>query len=195
MIQVVLYEEFLPALGVDIAAYSSYDDEMPPGIMNVFSAAAYRIGHTLVNDQIIRLTNEGEAFEFGSIQLKDAFFNPSIILEEGGIDPIFIGMATQKQQQFDTEVVFALRNFLFGPPGSGGLDLVSLNLNRARERGLADYNSLREMAGLNRYTDWNEITTDVALQSIIQAAYLSIDNVDPMGGHVGRGHYSRQSHR
>jgi hypothetical protein len=182
LIQVVLYEEFLPALGVEIEEYRGYNESMPPGIMNVFSAAAYRLGHTLVNDQIVRLTDEGETFEFGSIQIKDAFFQPSILLDEGGIDPIFIGMATQKQQQFDTEVVPTLRNFLFGPPGSGGLDLVSLNLNRGRERGLTDYNSIRQWFGLNKHESWQEITADTDLQDILQDTYGDIGNIDPWVG-------------
>lgn len=182
LIQVILYEEFLPALGVEVGAYNGYDEDAEPGIMNVFSAAAYRLGHTLVNDQIIRLTNEGESLEFGSIHLKDAFFNPAILIEEGGIDPLFIGMATQKQQKFDTEVVPALRNFLFGPPGSGGLDLVSINLNRGRERGLPDYNSIREIAGLERQSDWSDITSDQDLQTKLQLAYGDIDNMDPWVG-------------
>ena len=46
-------------------------------------------------------------------------------------------------QEVDTLVVDDLRNFLFGPPGAGGLDLAALNIQRGRDAGLPDYNELR----------------------------------------------------
>jgi hypothetical protein len=42
-------------------------------------------------------------------------------------------MAQQIQQDVDVYFVDDLRNFLFGTPGSGGLDLVSINTNRGRD--------------------------------------------------------------
>ncbi len=182
LIQVVLYEEFLPALGVEIPEYKGYDANVNPSIMNVFSAAAYRLGHTLVNDQIIRMNDAGEPLSFGSLHIKDAFFNPFIILDEDGIDPIFIGMATQMQQTFDTKVVTTLRNFLFGAPGMGGLDLVSINIQRGRERGLPDYNSIRTLMGLDAYTTFSQITDNTALQTALENTYSDINKIDPWVG-------------
>ena len=49
LIQVVTYEEFLPNIGVDIAPYTAYNPTIDAGIMNTFSAASYRFGHTMVN--------------------------------------------------------------------------------------------------------------------------------------------------
>src|SRR5690606_8724860 len=48
IIQAIVYEEWLPTLGVHIPDYNGYDPEVNAQIMNVFSAAAYRYGHTTI---------------------------------------------------------------------------------------------------------------------------------------------------
>ncbi len=183
LIQSIVYEEWLPSLGIKIDEYKGYDPYVDPSIMNVFSAAAFRLGHSLVNEQIMRIDEYGDSISYGSIHLKDAFFNPLIITEEGGIAPVFRGMASQMQQTFDTKIVNTLRNFLFGPPGAGGLDLVSLNLQRGRERGLPDYNSIREAFGLPRKTDFWEISSNPDLATTLKQVYDNdINNIDPWAG-------------
>jgi len=182
-IQSIVYNEWLPALGVNVDPYTGYDATVNPSIMNVFSAAAFRLGHTLVNDQIIRLDKNGDSYSYGSIHLKEAFFNPMIVYEEGGIDPIFRGMASQMQQTFDTKVVDALRNFLFGLPGYGGLDLVSINIHRGRERGLLDYNSIRAEFGLPKKTNFKQISSNSKLTDALNDVYNEdINNIDPWVG-------------
>jgi len=55
-IQNIVYYEWLPALGLKLAPYSGYKDNIAPRIFNEFSAAAFRMGHTLINSDIIRMT-------------------------------------------------------------------------------------------------------------------------------------------
>lgn len=189
LIQSIVYYEWLPALGITLNEYNGYSPSMNPSILNVFSASAFRLGHTLVNEQLIRLDDAGDTLSFGTIHLKDAFFNPFIITEEGGLEPIFKGMASQKQQRFDTKVVGTLRNFLFGAPGAGGLDLVSLNIQRGRERGLCDYNTIRESFNLPRMNNFSDISSDVAVSSSIALAYEGdINNIDPWIGMMAEDH-------
>ena len=63
-------------------------------------------------------------------------------------------------EEIDNKVVDGVRNFLFGPPGAGGLDLASLNIQRGRDHGLADYNTTRAALGLPRVTSFDQITSD-----------------------------------
>jgi len=47
-LQSIVYNEWLPAMGVNIAPYGGYRDDINAQISNVFSASAFRMGHTLL---------------------------------------------------------------------------------------------------------------------------------------------------
>lgn len=188
ILQNIVYTEWLPAQGVQLPAYSGYNNQIDPSISNVFSAAAFRLGHTLINGQIIRMNNEGEVIPRGNTNLRDAFFNPKEILQTGGIDSYLIGMATQVEQEFDCKMIDDVRNFLFGRPGSGGLDLAAININRGRERGLPDYNTVRENFGLPRVNSFKDITQNEVEAKKMEDLYLDVDNVDPWVGMLAEYH-------
>ena len=75
-LQSITYEEWLPAMGANVLNYQGYDSFVNPSISNVFSGAAYRLGHTLINSNIMRLDEFGEVIPQGNLGMKDAFFNP-----------------------------------------------------------------------------------------------------------------------
>ena len=85
---------------------------------------------------------------------------------------------TQRMQAIDTQVIDDLRNFLFGDPMAGGLDLVSLNIQRGRDHGLPSYNDVREEMGFGRATDWSDISANSDVQLRLQLTYTSVDDVD-----------------
>lgn len=187
-IQAITYNEFLPALlgpGA-IPSYQGYNPTVNPGIANEFATAAYRVGHTLLNDDIGFLDNNGEEVH-DEVSLAEAFFNPDLV-RETGIDSILKYLASDTAEEIDTQLVGSVRNFLFGPPGSGGLDLASLNIQRGRDHGLADYNSVREAYGLPRVTSFAEITSDVDLQQKLEELYGSVDNIDLWVGGLAEDH-------
>jgi heme peroxidase/type IX secretion system substrate protein len=190
LMQAIIYEEWLPTLGVHLDSYSGYTSAVEPGIMNVFSAAAYRYGHTVINSTIVRMNNNGDIIPQGNILLRDAFFNPQVIVESGGIDPLLKGMATQVEQDFDCKMINDLRNFLFGAPGSGGLDLASMNINRGRERGLPDYNTVRVDIGLPEVESFATLTDNPWLNQIMESVYGDINNLDPWVGFLAEDHMS-----
>lgn len=187
LIQAIVYEEWLPAIGIELSSFTGYDINKDPSILNVFSAAAFRLGHTLLSDEIMRVGNDGATIAQGNITLKDAFFAPTKIYD-GGIDPLLKGMSIQKQQTLDCKVVNSVRNFLFGAPGQGGMDLVSINIARGRERGLPDYNTIRASYGLNRKESFEEIDPDPATAVMLEQLYGSVDNIDPWVGFLADRH-------
>ncbi len=181
--QNIVFNEWLPSMGVNLPNYNGYQEQLEPGIFNVFSASAFRLGHTLINSNIIRINADGEVLPRGHISLRDAFFNPASILIADGIDPYFQGMATQVQQAMDCRVIDDVRNFLFGPPGTGGgLDLAAININRGRERGIPDFNTVRENFGLPLVNTFYDITGDEDEAALISSAYDSVDNIDSWVG-------------
>jgi hypothetical protein len=178
--QVITYKEFLPVLlgpGA-LPPYAGYEPGVDPSISTEFATACYRLGHTMLSSAILRRTASGSTIPEGDLPLRDAFFAPSLLVDEGGLDPILRGLAMQRMQTIDMFVVDDVRNFLFGPPGSGGLDLVSLNLQRGRDHGLGSYNQTRTAIGLSPVTSIAEITTDPARQARLQAAYSDVDEID-----------------
>ncbi len=178
--QVITYNEFLPLLlgSNAISAYDGYDDEVDASITNEFSSAAYRLGHSMLSTTILRLDAQNNEISEGNLGLRDAFFSPQILVNEGGIEPILRGLAAQVCQTIDVFVVDDVRNFLFGAPGQGGFDLVSLNIQRGRDHGLASYNDMREAFGLERKTSFAEITSSVDLQNRLASVYDSVDELD-----------------
>ena len=177
-IQVITYREFLPALlGPNaLRRYNGYNPNVNPGIATEFSTAAYRIGHTLINDDVEFLDNDGEEIREG-MPLAFVFFNPDPI-KEVGPDSLLKYLATDNAQEVDTQLVDGLRDFLFGPPGAGGLDLASLNIQRGRDHGLADYNSVRTAYGLPPVRSFAQITANPGLQADLTALYGDVKSLD-----------------
>ena len=177
-IQVVTYKEFLPALlGQNaLRPYSGYNPNVNAGLATEFSTGAFRIGHTLINDDLKFLDNDGNETRTG-LPLAYAFFNPGPI-KSTGPDPLLKYLATDNAQEVDTQIVDGLRDFLFGPPGAGGLDLASLNIQRGRDHGLPDYNTVRKAYGLPAVTSFAEITSDTTLQANLLSLYGNVDSAD-----------------
>ena len=188
IMQAIVYEEWLPALGMPVEPYSGYRPEVNAGILNAFSAAAYRYGHTTINSVLVRMNNQGAYIPEGDILLRDAFFNPTATYDVGGIEPYLIGMATVVQQDFDCKVVDDLRNFLFGAPGQGGMDLAAINIMRGRERGLPDYNTLRSEFGIPALQGFADLSSDPLMNQTMAMIYGDVGKIDPWVGMLAEDH-------
>ncbi|MBR9920720.1 MAG: hypothetical protein GYB31_07750 [Bacteroidetes bacterium] len=189
MQQAIVYEEWLPTMGVHLDPYTGYDPSINAGISNVFSAAAYRLGHTLLTDTIRRKDMEGQTVPEGNLLLKDAFFHP-MELHDMGVEPYLKGMGAQVQQSMDNKVIDAIRNFLFGPPGSGGLDLASINITRGRERGIPALNDIRIAFGLPPHQTFEDITGETTVSALLENVYGSLDSLDAWVGMLAESHMS-----
>ncbi|MGE3805280.1 MAG: peroxidase family protein [Gemmataceae bacterium] len=186
-IQSITFNEFLPALlGQDaIPDYQGYDPNVDPGIANIFSTAAYRFGHSMLSPDLLLLNADGS--DAGTLALRDAFFAPNQITANG-IDAFLLGAANQQAQEIDSFVVDDVRNFLFGPPGAGGFDLASLNIQRGRDHGLPDYNQARIDLGLAPVTSFADISSDPEVQARLAAAYDTVDDIDVWVGALAEDH-------
>lgn len=179
-VQRITYEEFLPTLlgSRALSPYLGYDPSVDGTLANEFAVAAFRLGHTfLSNELLLEPAVDGVA----SISLADAFFAPSTYLDLG-IESILGGLVNQRPQELDPLLVDGVRNFLFGPPGAGGLDLAALNIQRGRDHGVPGYAALRAMAGLDPVTSIEEIAWRQALAEGLQASYAGVDEIDAWVG-------------
>ena len=180
LIQAVTYEEFLPALGVTLSDYVNYKNTAGPDIMNTFATASFRIGHTMVADELALRTNDCQVAGPGSLELSDVFFNPDLI-SDFGTDVFLKGLSTHKQYETDTKINGILRNYLFGNPADSikfGLDLAALNIQRGRDHGLPDYNSVRKFYTGFGITSFSQITLDPVKAAALQSLYGNVNNID-----------------
>jgi hypothetical protein len=188
-IQAVTYNEFLPALlGQDAVPEYQGHSAVDPTISNEFATAAYRLGHTMIENKIWRNEVNGDEVPEKDLEIKDAFFAPEKLKEAGGLEPILRGTADFRQEEIDHKIVHGLRNFLFGKPGEGGLDLAALNIQRGRDHGLPDYNTLRAAVGASKVESFAQITSDPEKQSKMAQAYQHVDQIDPWVGLIVEDH-------
>lgn len=188
-LQIITYREFLPAIlgpAAPAAAEFVYREDLDPQIANEFSTAFFR-AHSLLSNALLLVEPDGTIS--GQLSLKDAFFNPAFLAgAPDNLERLLRGFARQPAQEFDLHIVDGVRNFLFGPPGAGGLDLGVLNIMRGRDHGLPDYNSLRLAYGLTPAGDFEAIACDPALAAAMEAVYGSVDSVDAWVGGLAECH-------
>lgn len=177
--QSITYNEYLPLLlGDAVTSYNGYDTNTNPQIFNEFSAACYRLGHSQVSSVLLRLRSDLLPISEGHIRLRDAFFSPELLTIGGGIEPLLRGAAYQICQETDVRTVDELRNFLFGVPGQGGLDLAALNIQRGRDHGLPSYNKVREILGLTPKDSFEEVSSNEETVRRLKEAYSDLKNLD-----------------
>src|SRR4029077_14461539 len=131
--------------------------------------------------------------------LGHAFFNPTLVQLPSVLDPfsgnvstrispILNGAASANAQEVDLQALRDIRSFLFAPPGAGGTDLIARDIQRGRDHGLADYNSMSAAYGLPRVTSFAQITSNVTVQHQLQQLYGSVDNIDAFVGALAEDH-------
>lgn len=179
-IQSITFNEFLPLLlgKCNIEKYNAYNCNINPQVSNLFSAACYRL-HTLIPSKILHDSH-----------LKDLYFKPYLLCNKYSLDHIFHNYINRTCEEMDGKVTGDLRNFLFGDPGKGGHDLAALNIQRGRDHGLPDYNSIRCQLGLKKKRKFSEISDDKEHNNKMQKTYNCIDDVDI---YVGGSHESKSS--
>ncbi|KAM5318229.1 thyroid peroxidase [Glossophaga mutica] len=193
--QVITLRDYVPkilgpeAFEQHVGRYEGYDPTVDPTVSNVFSTAAFRFGHATVHPLVRRLDAHFHE-HLPPLLLRDAFFSPWRLLEEGGVDPLLRGLLVQPAKlrvpaQLMNE---ELTDRLFVLSSEGTFDLASLNLQRGRDHGLPGYNAWREFCGLPRLhsrAGLSRAVADGGVADRILALYQHPDNVDVwLGGLV-----------
>ncbi|MCA9780117.1 MAG: peroxidase, partial [Candidatus Eremiobacteraeota bacterium] len=194
-IQKITFDEFLPSLmGEDaMPAYQGYQPETDASINNIFASAAFRMGHSQVGRAIRRIEENGDETEYGHLCLRAGFHQAPRLVNEGGVEPILRGLSEYLQENTDTKVVDDLRNFLFGRPGQGGLDLASVNIQRGRDHGLPSFNKVREGYGMPALESFSQLTDEPKVVEALESVYQSPAELDPWVGFLAEQHEAGSS--
>ncbi len=177
--QAISYREFLPVLlGPNaLAPYRGYKATVNPTISNEFATAAYRLGHSLLSPTLLRLNATGTEITAGNLSLAESFFQPQKITDDG-IDSVLRGLALGRAQELDEWIIDEVRDFLFGAPGAGGLDLASLNIQRGRDHGLPTFAAMRTALKLRPVTRFQDVNPSRQVTQELDNAYESPTDID-----------------
>ncbi|GAB6021746.1 hypothetical protein CHUAL_004324 [Chamberlinius hualienensis] len=198
IIQHITYNEFLPIIlgrmqmghyGLLLQTpgyFNGYNAHLNPTLYNAFTAAAFRFGHSLVQPKFKRY--HGNHMELPwSPWLGDEYFNTSCMWKYGEMDSILLGLVDQHAQITDPFFSVEITNRLYEPGElGGGLDLISLNIQRGRDNGLPPYNDWREYCGLKRVKSFQELRhhmNEYAVE-VFEAMYRSVDDIDLYPGGI-----------
>ncbi|XP_023335820.1 chorion peroxidase [Eurytemora carolleeae] len=196
VVQHITYNEWLPIiLGPRVLEifelrllprgyYRGYNASVNPTVANAFGAAAFRFGHSLVKNTISRCNKEFRTVPF-HVDLHKEMNNPSNLHNFGSVDRILLSLCDDKMARRDEFITEELTNRLFQTPKSGfGMDLMSLNIQRGRDHGLAPYNIWREQCGLKRFTAWIQMETVMEKTTVnrLENVYEHVDDIDLFTG-------------
>ncbi len=205
--QSVIYNDWIPAvLGPNaLRSYTGYKPGVDAAIVTEFSNLAFRFGHSLLNGSVERHGNDGQPAA-DDVPLAVDFFDPTLLNglgEPPGVDPL-TGLATTSigavlkansdhhAQAMDVAVVNEVRDLLFNeviPGVGGGQDLIALDIQRGRDVGIPDYNTLRVSLGLPAVRRFSQITLDVQVQHELAAAYPGgVNTIDAFEGGLAEDH-------
>jgi len=143
LLQKISYSDWLAAVVGDDAMEEyglssgnyQYDATWDSTLDNSFSAAAFRFGHSMITDGL--LIND-QLYE--SINL---FMNPHHVLHS--LDSLLDGLIMDVAQRVDRWYSAGMTNHMFETSAFNGFDIVSLNIQRGRDHGLAPYYKWRAL--------------------------------------------------
>ncbi|HTN78635.1 MAG TPA: peroxidase family protein [Acidimicrobiales bacterium] len=135
--QYITYNEFLPAVGVQLPAYRGYDPSVNPALSNEFATVGYRV-HSMIHgefeievsatrytaDQLAAFESEGIEVEHEGgnvvlvVPLDVAFGNPALV-PQIGLGPILAALGGESQYANDEQMDNQLRSTLFELPAPG----------------------------------------------------------------------------
>nr|AYV89017.1 chorion peroxidase-like [Tetranychus truncatus] len=197
--QQVTYNEFLPLIiGSDLmkkydlypleSGFNEYyDPNLSPAIIQEFATAAFRL-HTLIpgfielRDSSMKVTR--------NTSLTKLYYNPSVFYEKPSVfQSIINGLLSQPVCPADNIITEAITNHLF-PPGTHGsdepwgFDLVSIDIQRGRDHGLAGYNEWREACGFKTAKNFSDLSEFFYPESLplVEKLYKSVDDIDLVVG-------------
>jgi hypothetical protein len=140
--QYITYQEFLPAMGVNLPNYRGYNPRVNTSVSNEFATVGYR-AHSMIHGeievetdadrytaaQLETLEDEGiEADVVGEdvaigIPLNIAFFNPDVV-GQVGLGPLLTAFSAEAEYNNDEQIDNQLRSVMFqvAPPGADCTD-------------------------------------------------------------------------
>ncbi|KAK0180622.1 hypothetical protein PV327_002985 [Microctonus hyperodae] len=167
--QHITYQHWLPIIFGEsleqlIGNYEGYDSNIDVSVSNVFATAALRFGHSLIQPRLERLNETFDSIPQGPLSLRDAFFSPWRLVEEGGVDPLLRGMfATAAKLKLPEENLnVELTEQLFRTAHAVALDLAAMNIQRSRDHGIPGYTQWRKFCNMSKAETFDDLAAEIS---------------------------------
>jgi hypothetical protein len=132
----------------------------------------------MLTPSFLRIQNDGQLAPGGPVSLIDGFNNPSKLPSSNELNLFLKGLSVEVQDETDMGLVTDMRVAL----------LDAFDVQRARDHGLPDYNTLRRAYGLRAVTSFADITSDVSLRQALASMYSNVNSIDPLVGALAEDH-------
>lgn len=182
-LQAITYNEYMPALlgRENVPIYTGYDPSAVAQTSLTFATGAFRVPHSQVANDFLLLGPGGQPT--GRVGLFQGSFNPPLFQNPNLVDEVLRGSTVQRSENTDLLVVDGLRNAFS--------DLAAEDIQRGRDHGLPDYNTLRGVLDRLRptgrpfpvVTSFDQISSDPDIQAALSELYDGdVNNVDMLVG-------------
>jgi peroxidase len=170
-LQRITYSHWLPKILGDpgmkmLRKYAGYDPNVNAGILNAFATAAFTFAHASINPVLYRLNDTFGEIPAGHLPLHKAFFSPSRIIEEGGIDPLLRGLFGVAAKLWVPSQLLSLE--LGSVAHSLALDSVATNIQRGRDHGIPPYMDFRVFCNLTSVENFEDLQNEIKDSEIRQ---------------------------
>lgn len=192
--QLITYRDWIPrVLGGSsdhlFGPYRGYDQNLDASIANVFATAALRFGHSLIQPKLERLDEELQSIPQGPLHLRDAFFAPWRLVDEGGTDPLLRGMfvTPAKLKKPDQNLNVELTEQLFRTAHAVALDLAAMNIQRGRDHAIPPYVAWRRYCNMSEVHNFDDLAGEISSAEIrakLKELYGHPGNVDVWVGGI-----------
>lgn len=164
---------------------TNYDKTINPSVTNIFSTAAFRFGHSLVQGHLQSFNLFGS--QVRTLSITKTQFAPYDLYDNLTLETFVRGLTTQKAQTLDTSFSEELVGHLFQEDDEKfGMDLVALNIQRGRDHAIPSYMEWRKLCKLDQFNSWKELAKIFPSMVVarLQSIYKSVNDIDVFVGGI-----------
>ena len=94
------------------------------------------------------------------IDLQNVFSDGDVLRRPNLADEIIRGLTIQPSEAYDNNFAIDVTDQLFDD-GEEGIDLIAINMQRGRDHGIPGYVRYREICGVGRATDFDDLRSNI----------------------------------